>query len=302
MLKQYQFPFKAMGSPCEIILYSNNQRDAKNVADLVISDVLGIEQRYSRYKQDSVLSAINRAAEKGGRIDVSEETAALLNYADTCYKQSDGLFDISSGVLRGLWDFKSKKIPAQSAIKQMLKRVGWHKIELTASSITFTVANMELDFGGIGKEYAVDRAAAICWEQGIRGGLVNLGGDIKVIGPHPSGAPWMVGISHPRKAGELLMRLPIYSGAVASSGDYERCIEINGRRYGHVLNPKTGWPVQGLAAVTVVAEQCVVAGSACTISMLKDKEGKKWIKNMGLEYLWVDKKGRVGGSLSEKAY
>jgi len=298
MIKQYQFPFKAMGSPCEIKLYCKDEQTAQNIANLVVSDVLNIEQRYSRYRQDSVLSQINRVAEKGGRIDIDEETVALLNYADTCYKQSGGLFDISSGVLRKIWDFKEKKIPTQAAIKEVLKRVGWQKIELTGSAVNFTVSNMELDFGGIGKEYAVDRAATICWEHGVRSGFVNLGGDIKVIGPHPDGSPWMVGVSHPRKQDELLMRLPVYSGAVASSGDYERCIEVNGRRYGHVLNPKTGWPVQGLAAVTVIADQCVVAGSACTISMLKDKKGKKWIKNVGLDYLWVDQNGRVGGSLA----
>jgi len=298
MIKQYQFPFKAMGSPCEIKLYCKDEQTAQNIANLVVSDVLNIEQRYSRYRQDSVLSQINRVAEKGGRIDIDEETVALLNYADTCYKQSGGLFDISSGVLRKIWDFKEKKIPTQAAIKEVLKRVGWQKIELTGSAVNFTVSNMELDFGGIGKEYAVDRAATICWEHGVRSGFVNLGGDIKVIGPHPDGSPWMVGVSHPRKQGELLMRLPVYSGAVASSGDYERCIEVNGRRYGHVLNPKTGWPVQGLAAVTVIADQCVVAGSACTISMLKDKKGKKWIKNVGLDYLWVDQNGKVGGSLA----
>lgn len=294
-LSQYQFSFNAMGSPCEIKLYSKDKAMAEKVADTVIQDVQRIEQRYSRYRDDSVLSDINRVAEKGGEIPIDEETYALLNYADTCYKQSAGLFDITSGVLRKVWDFKSKKIPAPKDIKKVLKRVGWQKIQLTASSIKFLESGMELDFGGIGKEYAVDRASAICQEQGIRSGLVNLGGDIKVIGPHPDGSPWMVGISHPRKPSELLTRIPVYSGAVASSGDYERCLVINGRRYGHVINPKTGWPVQGLVAVTVVAEQCVIAGSACTISMLMEGRGKKWIKNLGVSHVWVDAKGLVGG-------
>lgn len=293
-LRQYQFPFKAMGSPCEIKLYSKDNSTAKYVADIVIQDVIRIEQRYSRYREDSVLSEINRVAKKGGRIEIDEETAALLNYADTCYKQSTGLFDITSGVLRKVWDFKANKIPKQAAIKKILKQVGWQKVELSVSSLSFTVPEMEIDFGGIGKEYAVDRAATICWEQGVRNGLVNLGGDIKVIGPHPDGTPWMVGVRHPRKPGELLTRLPIYSGAVASSGDYERCSVINGQRYGHILNPKTGWPVKGLMAVTVVAEQCVIAGSACTISMLMEGCGKKWIKKLGVNYVWVDAKGRVG--------
>jgi len=292
-LRQFQFPFNAMGSPCEINIYSKDKAGAQNVAALVIEDVKRIEMRYSRYKEDSILSEINRVAEEGGQIAVDGETMALLSYADACYQQSGGLFDITSGVLRTVWDFKSKKIPTKKAIKQVLKRVGWDKIELSSSSINFTVSGMELDFGGIGKEYAVDRAAVICQQYGVEHGLVNLGGDIRVIGPHPDGSPWMVGVSHPRKQGELLKRIAVFSGAVASSGDYERCLQINGRRYGHVINPKTGWPVQGLIAVTVIAEQCVIAGSVCTISMLMEGRGKKWIEGIGLNYIWVDSKGGV---------
>ena len=285
-----------MGSPCELQIYCTDKRKAQTIADKVISDVLRIEQRYSRYKEESVLSDINRVAEKGGCIAVDEETAALLNYANTCYQQSGGLFDITSGVLRKAWDFKSQTVPKQADIKKLLKTVGWKKVKLTASAISFAMPGMQLDFGGIGKEYAVDRAATICWQHGVRNGLVNLGGDIKVIGPHPDGKPWLVGVSHPRKAGGLLTRLEVYSGAVASSGDYERCIVINGKRYGHVLNPRTGWPVRGLASVTVVAQQCVIAGSACTVAMLMERQGKRWLKRLGLKYLWVDQDGKVGGT------
>jgi thiamine biosynthesis lipoprotein len=284
-----------MGSPCELKFYAKSQQSAKQVADKVIADVKRIEQRYSRYQEDSMLSAINRVAEKGGSIEVDEETMALLNYANTCYQQSAGLFDISSGILRKAWDFKSKTIPKQAEIKQLLKSIGWKKIKLTEKSISFSVSGMQLDFGGIGKEYAVDRAAAICWQHGIQHGLVNLGGDIKIIGPHIDGKPWIVGISHPRMPNELLTSLSLYSGGVASSGDYQRCIEINGKRYSHVLNPKTGWPVRGLSAVTVVAEQCVIAGSACTIAMLMEGRGKRWLDKLGAKHIWVDMQGKVGG-------
>ena len=159
---------------------------------------------------------------------------------------------------------------------------------------------MQLDFGGIGKEYAVDRAAAICQQHGLQQGLVDLGGDIKIIGPHADGRPWSVGIRHPRKPGELMASINVSRGGIASSGDYERCIILNGKRYSHVLNPKTGWPVRGLASITVVAEQCVIAGSVSTISMLKEKQGKRWIKDLGLAYLWMDQRGKMGGTLASK--
>ncbi len=294
-LKLYHFPFSAMGSSCEIKIYCQDKTSAQQIADKVIADVKRIEQRYSRYRDDSILSEINRVADKGGSIAVDEETAALLNYANTCYQQSAGLFDITSGVLRKAWDFKSQTIPKQAEIKKILKTVGWKKVKVTSSSISFAISGMQLDFGGIGKEYAVDRAANICWQQGIKHGLVNLGGDIKIIGPHPGSKPWKVGVRHPRKAGEMLTQIPVYLGAVASSGDYERCIVINGKRYGHVLNPRTGWPVSGLVSVTVLSEQCVIAGSACTIAMLMEQQGKNWLKRLGLKHIWIDQSEKMGG-------
>jgi len=158
---------------------------------------------------------------------------------------------------------------------------------------------MELDLGGVVKEYAVDRAATLCIQHGVNHGLINLGGDIKLIGPRPDGAPWRVGVADPRKKGVTLDTLSLRTGAVASSGDYERCIEVAGVRYGHVLNPKTGWPVKKLAAVTVVGDFCVVAGSASTIAMLKEEQGPAWLESLGLPHLWVDVDGRVGGTLTK---
>ena len=295
----YRFPFRAMGSPCEVQLYSDDKRQAQSVAGQAMADVWRIEARYSRYREDSVLSGINRIAAQGGVAAIDMETAALLNYADTCYRQSEGLFDITSGVLRQAWDFKAQKIPKKAVIKQLLSRVGWDKVQLSATQISFKRPGMQLDFGGIGKEYAVDRAAAICREHGIEHGLVDLGGDIKIIGPHADGRPWSVGLRHPRKPGALLATINVYAGAVASSGDYERCIVVKGQRYSHVLSPKTGWPVNGLVGVTVLAGYCVIAGSACTIAMLMESRGKQWLDELGLQHVWMDPQGQVGGQLTQ---
>ncbi len=289
-----------MGSSCNIQLYATDRHRAQDIANLVIADVQRIEQRYSRYRDDSVLTKINLTADQGGSIQIDEETLALINYADACYKQSDGLFDITSGVLREVWDFKSQTIPSEKQIKQVLPRIGWEKVSVFGNTLSFANPGMQIDFGGIGKEYAVDRAATLCQQQGVQYGLVDLGGDIKVIGPHADGKPWSVGIRHPRNPGQLMANINVSRGGVASSGDYERCIILNGKRYSHVLNPKTGWPVAGMASITVIAEQCVIAGSISTISMLKERQGKRWIKDLGLSYLWMDQKGRLGGTLNNE--
>ncbi len=296
-LSYYRYSFQAMGSPCEIQLFAKTGLKAKRVADAAIADVHKLEARYSRYRTDSFLSAINRVASTGGSIEVDEVTAGLLNYAAICYEQSDGLFDITSGILRRAWTFKSRVLPDQAQIQELLNHIGWHKLKWKSPVLTFPTAGMEIDFGGVVKEYAVDRAAALCQSAGIRHGVINLGGDIKVIGPRGDGSPWRVGIRHPRQKEGLLDTLLLSEGALASSGDYERCLLIEGVRYGHVLNPKTGWPVRYLSSVSVVGDFCVVAGSASTIAMLKEDKGSAWLDTMGLPHLWVDVNGMVGGSL-----
>ena len=299
-LKYYRREFKAMGTTCDIQLFARNKAKAGKAADAAIEDVQRLEALYSRYKSDSFLSEINRVAAVGGSIRVDEETASLLDYAVACYEQSDGLFDITSGILRRAWKFDQGKLPEQSLIDELLDKVGWHKVTWKRPVLAFSVPGMEIDFGGVVKEYAVDRAAALCYAQGIKHGVVNLGGDIKVIGPRGDGSPWRVGIRHPRDKTAILDTLLLYEGALASSGDYERCITINGVRYGHVLNPKTGWPVRYLAAVSVVGDFCVVAGSASTIAMLKEEQGTAWLNDLGLPNLWVDVQGETGGSLKPK--
>lgn len=286
-----------MGSPCSIQLYAKNSKSAKQAAKIVMDDVYRLETKYSRYRDDSLLSKINRIAAQGRSILVDDETSGLLDYASTCYQQSDGLFDITSGILRRAWNFKSGVIPDNLIIEKLLVQIGWHHLRWQKPKLTFTIAGMEIDFGGIVKEYAVDRAASLCVQNDIHHGVINLGGDIRIIGPHADESPWRVAIRHPNKPDGILTTVELYAGAVASSGDYERCIILNGKRYGHVLNPKTGWPVSYMVAVSVIGDFCVVAGSASTIAMLKEEQGTAWLKELGLPHLWVNLQGHHGGSI-----
>jgi len=185
---------------------------------------------------------------------VDAETAALLDYAEIGFRHSGGLFDVTSGILRQAWDFKSGRVPRQAELDRLRTCIGWDKLIWRAPKLVVPEAGMELDFGGFVKEYAADRVAALCREGGIRSGLVDLGGDLCVVGPRlpqgPAGPklPWRVGIRHPKEPARAMATVDLGWGAIASSGDYERCIVVDGRRYGHILNPRTGWPVQGLTA------------------------------------------------------
>ena len=287
-----------MGSPCEVQLYGAGRIEARRAGEMLIADVERLEALYSRYRNSSLITEINTVAAKGGDIRVDSETSSLLDYAQTCFQQSDGLFDVTSGILRRAWNFKAARLPEPGAVEALLDKVGWERLHWDPPVLSFPHCGMEIDLGGVVKEYAVDRAATICLEKGINHGMINLGGDVRIIGPHPDGSPWRVAISNPGSEDEPLQLLSLSSGALASSGDYERCITLNGVRYGHILNPLTGWPVNCMAAVSVAADLCVVAGSASTIGMLKEESGKNWLEELGLPYLWVDVHGKVGGSLS----
>ena len=299
-----------MGSPCEIQLdvaagpgqaRALRRAPAEAILAAAIAEVERLETRYSRYRDDSFLSHINRVAATGGTISVDPETAGLLDYAATCHAESGGLFDITSGILRRAWRFnerKEQRLPEPAEIAPLLERVGFSKLVWRSPVLEFPVAGLELDFGGIVKEYAADRVAALLQAAGAPHALVNLGGDIRAAGPRVDGRAWQVGIRHPRRPGSLLLRVPLSEGALSTSGDYERCIEIDGVRYGHVLDPRTGWPVRFMASASVVGPLCVVAGSASTIALLKGEAGAAWLDDLGLPCLWVDVEGRLGGSLA----
>jgi FAD:protein FMN transferase len=289
--------FKAMGTLCEVRLVAATAEQGHAATAAVIADVERLEAKYSRYRATSELARINAIAAAGGSVVVDAETAQLLDYAVTCHRESGGLFDLSSGILRKAWDFKSGELPAPAAVAALLDRTGWHKLRWQRPLLEFPFAGQELDLGGVVKEYAADRAATLCREHGIVHGLVNLGGDIRIIGPQPDGSGWPLGISKPDAPASALCSLVLKTGALASSGDYQRCITLDGIRYGHILNPFTGWPVRKLAAVSVVADLCVVAGSAATIAMLKEDLGIAWLQQLGLPHLWVDVEGNYGGTL-----
>lgn len=295
-LELFAFHFEAMGSPCEARLYAGRHACAAAAAKAAIGEVRRIEAAFSRYRSDNVVHAINAAGEAAADILVDDETADLLDAAFDAYRHSGGLFDITSGVLREIWNDERESIPSQAALDEALARVGLGKIEWRRPKLGFRRAGMQIDFGGIGKEYAADRAAGECRACGIVGGVVDLGGDLFVIGPHPDGAPWRIGVRDPERPERAIATLFVARGGVATSGNYERFWRLEGKRYGHILDPRNGWPVEGMSSVTVAAPSCQAAGLAATIAMLKGAEGAAWLKGTSLPFICVDPFGGLQGS------
>ena len=299
-MQKFRFTFRAMACDNIVEIYAPSARLANAAAQAAIGEVTRIEAKYSRYRDDSTVSIINRSAGVAA-VDIDDETSHLLNYAAACYEQSGGLFDITSGILRRAWDFNADRPPARAIIEPLLPLIGWRLVERSPEKIFLPNHGMEIDFGGFGKEYAVDRAAAVLLSCGLRHGFVSLGGDVTVTGPRADGEPWQLGIRHPRHPNSVVAQLPIASGAIATSGDYERCLDYQGRRYSHILDPHTGESVAGWQSVTALAPTCLVAGSVSTIAMLKGVSGaKKWLQDSGAAYIAVDAAGQVVSNLADR--
>jgi thiamine biosynthesis lipoprotein len=159
-------------------------------------------------------------------------------------------------------------------------------------------AGMELDIGRFAKEYAVDCAADLCLAAGCHSGLVNLGGDLRVLGPQPDGQPWRIGIRHPRQTGAVAAVVTLGEGALASSGDYERFMEVDGTRFCHILDPRSGWPVTAWQSVSVEASRCLVAGSVSTVAMLQQTDaGENWLRRLGVTAFAIRADGSVFDTL-----
>lgn len=290
-MRVHAFPFEAMASRCELRLALPAGADGSALAQIAIGEVRRIERTYSRYRADSIVARINAAAGNEA-VACDAETNALLDYAGVLHASSGGLFDITSGVLRRAWDFGRAVLPARSALDALLPLVGWQHVERSGGAIRLAQAGMQIDFGGFGKEYAADRACALLAAAGLRHGYVNLGGDLRIIGPQPDGAAWSIGVQDPRSMDGLAAAIPIASGALATSGDYERFIDVDGRRYCHVLDPRSGMPVAHWRSVSVLGPLAIAAGSCSTIAMLMQEDGLAFLDRSGMAYLAIDQQGQ----------
>ena len=291
-MRTFRIPFKAMASACELVLAVDDEPEAQAMAAAAIAEVQRIEAKYSRYQPDSIVSRINAAA-GGQAVACDDETWSLLNYADSLYQSSGALFDITSGVLRRAWNFYDHRLPAPADLEALRQLIGWRRVEREGQAVRLPEAGMELDFGGFGKEYAADRAGAVLAAKGLRHGYVNLAGDMRMLGPKPDGSPWMIGIQDPRDKTAILATIPVDRGGLATSGDYERFFELDGKRYCHILDPRSGQPVTHWRTVSVVAPLAVVAGNCATIAMLKQSDGLAFLEACGMNYLAVDQSGTV---------
>jgi thiamine biosynthesis lipoprotein len=280
--------FQAMASPCEILCETADAATAQRLTALAATEAWRIEDKFSRYLPGNIVDRINNAG--GQPIQLDSETAHLIDFAATLTRLSDGRFDITSGVLRQVWRFDgSDRIPSPEAIAGILENIGWHRVTRVSGTLQMP-AGMQIDLGGVGKEYAVDRAAELLRAAGATSCLVNFGGDLAVTTRSRQREGWKVGIEAldtASPAAERLLNLQV--GALATSGDARRFLLKDGVRYGHILDPRTGWPVPDAPrSVTVAADTCTQAGMLSTFAMLEGAEAETFLEAQGVRY-WCNR-------------
>jgi thiamine biosynthesis lipoprotein len=276
-----------MASPCEVLTETDDEHIARELLEIAAAEAARIEAKFSRYVAGNVIDRINRA--EGAPVEVDPETAQLTDFADHIFQMSEGAFDITSGVLRKAWTFDGgNRLPNAGRVAELLELVGWSKARWQNPILTLQ-PGMQIDFGGIGKEYAVDRAAQLAASRSDASCLINFGGDLAVTRRRRDGAPWKIGIEATGHEGRAARLILLHQGGLATSGDTKRFVIHDGVRYGHILDARTGWPIAAAPhSVTVAADTCTEAGMLATLAMLHGSGAESFLDDMGVKY-WCDR-------------
>lgn len=270
----YVVLFEALGSACSIRFSHSNRTTAVSFAKEAVRWLSDFETKYSRFRDDSIVSQINSQAGKEA-IEIDAELESIFAICDDLHFMTKGILDPTMLPLIQLWDFRKspQTLPSDLAVENARKLVGWENIERSGGRVFLPHEGMALDFGGFGKEYAVDKVAAIAVGFGIQSCLVDLGRDLHVLGTPPKAPAWHVALEDPGEPSSAWSSLACLGGGVATSGDYRRFFEANGKRYGHILDPRTGRPVSNeMLSVTVVANSCLEAGVLSTAAFVMGQD------------------------------
>ena len=277
----HEFAFQAMGTTCRITFQARSPGAARAFQRQALSWLAGFEARYSRFLPDSLISTINAAAGRSW-VETDAELASMFALCDWFHWMTRGIFDPTTLPLARLWDYhhQPRTLPGPHDIQQALAQTGWKKVQRDSGKVFLPEEGMALDLGGIGKEYAVDRVAEMAKAAGLVNFMVDFGQDLRTHGEPPEGGPWRIGLEHPSDPGRCWGGVAVTDRGVASSGTYQRFFEVDGTRYSHILDPRTGWPVRsGVDCVSVIAPTCTEAGILSTAALiLGPDEGRTLIE------------------------
>jgi thiamine biosynthesis lipoprotein len=286
-----------MGTLVEITIPPQPSPEQLAAVDLAFDEIKRIENLMSSHKDSSEVSLLNKNA-GGDLITASSETIKLIQEGIRWGEKSHGIFDITIGPLIKLWDFEGGKnnIPDSDSLKQAISMVNYKNIQIEGNQIRLKLPGMALDMGGITKGYAVDRAIEILQKNGVKGAILNAGGDLMAFGNRSTDEFWVIGLQHPRHPEKISASFAAEKSSagtsVATSGDYQKFFILDGKRYSHILDPSTGMPNSEIMSATVTASSVMQADILATIAfILGPDKGKGFLKNLdGVEAMWINQK------------
>ena len=290
-----------LGSPFEMTVVANDTVQGNEFIDLAIAEVKRVEYLISDWIPTSQISQVNKNA--GIKpVKVDKEVFDLVSRAIKVSQITSGAFDISYASMDRIWKFDSsmKAMPTEEAIKKSVSKIGYKNIVLDPKEQTIFLKNegMKLGLGGIGQGYIADKVKELLFSKGCVSGIVNVSGDINAWGKQPDGKPWTVGIVNPLNKNKIFATFPLENSAVETSGSYEKFVIFNGIRYAHIIDPRTGYPAQGVVSVSVFAKQTEIADALATgIFVLGVEVGLDLVNQLkGIQCIIVDDKGKIHSS------
>jgi thiamine biosynthesis lipoprotein len=294
----YKRTLKLMGSRFDITVVANDSIQANKYIDTAVAEISRIEKLISSWDDNSQTSEINRNA--GAKpLKVDKELFNLIERAIGISKLTDGAFDISYASMDRIWQFDGSMtvMPSEKEIKSSVEKIGYQNIVLDKknSTVFLKLEGMKIGFGAIGKGYAADKAKTLLISKGVPSGIINASGDMNTWGKQPNNEDWKVAITNPMNKNKVFALLPITNGAVVTSGNYEKYVNFNGKRYTHIIDPRTGYPSTGIISVTVFAPKAELADALATSVFVMGKEaGLDRINQLPkIECIIIDDKGNI---------
>ncbi len=271
-----------MGSRFDITIVAEDSLSAEQNIDKVISEISRIEDLISEWKPETQISEVNRNAGIQP-VKVDKEVFDLTKRALWFSEITDGAFDISIAAMDKIWKFDGSMTekPSEQQINKSIEKVGYKNIILDSinSTIFLKLPGMKIGFGATGKAYAADKGNELMQGLGVKAGIINASGDMAVWGKQPNGKPWKIGVTDPKDANKIYKTISLKNKAIVTSGNYEKFVMLDGKRYSHIINPKTGWPSSELVSVTVYGPNAEIAnGFSTSIMVLGKKEGLRLLR------------------------
>jgi len=292
-----------MGSDFEITIVDNDQANAENMINIAIEEISRIEKLISSWDKNSQTSLINlNAGVKPVKIDL--ELFELISRSIKVSNLSQGAFDISYASMDKVWYFDRKmtEFPPIEKIKKSVSKIGYKNIILNKedSTVFLKLGGMKIGFGAIGKGYAADRAKEILIKNNVKSGIINASGDLTAWGLKPSGKDWMVAIVNPINKNKVFSWLPIKNRSVVTSGNYEKFINLDGKKYSHIIDPRTGYPSEGILSVTIITDKAELADALATsVFVLGVDIGLNMINQLnGVDCIIIDDNNKIIKSIN----